>query len=473
MKYCWLLVVCTEGLITPIHSSEVPQLRFRWRGILGEHLGQLTKKNRIRSSTTAVNAYPAEEPPVERSRSALEAASARGIWPRFDGLDKMILTLALPAIANFCILPLVGTVDTFFVGRIGDSSALAALGAANQVFSSVFFVVSFLPSVVTPIIAAASASGDEALLRKRVGEALWVSALVGGIASITLASFPAQALRLALPASASPATQMYASQYLATRALTLLPAMIAYVGFATFRGLLDVVTPLKVSLISQGMNVILDPIFIFVLNLGVKGAALATCVAELAAAFLYARLLALRRIINWSSPSFWRSPPSLTQLAPLLGGGAGVLSRSIAMNAAFLSVTRATQSIDPGGAAAAAHTIAMTTWQLGGVVLFALSAVASIVVPSTLNAPRQQGGGPVAAKRAAERMMAWGFLAGVGLALLQLAALPLLGLFTPVKEVADAAKGPAIIGALLQCMNGVCFCAEGVRPSCYHFLTFF
>jgi len=211
--------------------------------------------------------------------------------------------------------------------------------------------------------------------------------------------------------------------------------MIAYVGFATFRGLLDVVTPLKVSLISQAMNVILDPIFIFYLNLGVKGAALATCAAEVTAAFLYARLLGVRKIVKWTSATFWTSPPSLKQLAPLLAGGAGVLSRSIAMNAAFLAVTRATQSIDAGGAAAAAHTIAMTTWQLGGVVLFALSAVASIVVPSTLNAPPSKGGGPVSAKRAAERMMGWGFVAGLFLAAAQLASLPLLQLFTPVKEV--------------------------------------
>ena len=54
-----------------------------------------------------------------------------------------------------------GTVDTLWVGKLGDPTALAALGAANQVFSSIFFVVSFVPSVVTPLVAAAHASGDE------------------------------------------------------------------------------------------------------------------------------------------------------------------------------------------------------------------------------------------------------------------------------------------------------------------------
>ena len=58
-------------------------------------------------------------------------------WPCGDELDKRILGLALPAMLNLAILPLVGAADTFWVGRMGDAQALAGQGAANQVFSSV------------------------------------------------------------------------------------------------------------------------------------------------------------------------------------------------------------------------------------------------------------------------------------------------------------------------------------------------
>lgn len=54
--------------------------------------------------------------------------------PCNDGLDKRILSIALPAIMNFAILPLVGAVDTAFVGRMDNALALAGQGAANQVF---------------------------------------------------------------------------------------------------------------------------------------------------------------------------------------------------------------------------------------------------------------------------------------------------------------------------------------------------
>ena len=391
---------------------------------------------------------------------------APGALPRGDALDGTIVKLAVPAVLNFVILPLVGTVDTLWVGRLGDPQALAALGAANQVFSSVFFIVSFIPSVVTPLVAAAHASGDEALVKRRVGDALWVSCAVGLFASVMLGLFPGEALKSVLPAGTDAATRAQAQNYLGTRALAMLPAMLGFVGFATFRGILDVVTPLRVSLVTQSLNLILDPILIFGAKLGVTGAALATAASEVASAAIYLTLLARRGVftVGDGARSLWDrvKPPSPSSLAPLFVGGLGVLSRSVAMNAAFICVTRATQALDPTGEAAAAHTIAMQTWQLGGVVLFALSSVAAMLVPSTLNAPVEKGGGKVGAKLVADRMLGWGLAAGLLLAGCQLLALPLLNVFTPVESIREAARAPAMIGALLQLINGVTFVAEGV-----------
>ena len=48
------------------------------------------------------------------------------------------------------------------------------------------------------------------------------------------------------------------------------------------------------------------------------------------------------------------------------------------------------------------------------------------------------------------------------LGVLQLLGLPLLSLFTPLPEVRRAARIPSIIGAALQCINGVVFVGEGV-----------
>ena len=66
------------------------------------------------------------------------------------------------------------------------------------------------------------------------------------------------------------------------------------VGFAAFRGVLDTVTPLKIAIAANLVNVVLDPILIFNAGLGVAGAALATAASQIFAAAAYISLL-LRR----------------------------------------------------------------------------------------------------------------------------------------------------------------------------------
>lgn len=104
-------------------------------------------------------------------------------------LDKNIFKLLLPATLNFAIVPLVGAADTFWVGRMHNALALAGQGAANQIFNSAFFVFSFLPNVITPLIAKAHSSGDKEGLRDRVAEALFICMVVGIIGTGLLSGF--------------------------------------------------------------------------------------------------------------------------------------------------------------------------------------------------------------------------------------------------------------------------------------------
>jgi len=72
------------------------------------------------------------------------------LWPCGDALDRRLTKIALPCIANFAINPLIGAVDLFWVNRMGNALAVAGQAAANQVFSSAFWLASFLPSGASP-----------------------------------------------------------------------------------------------------------------------------------------------------------------------------------------------------------------------------------------------------------------------------------------------------------------------------------
>merc|ERR1711871_867184 len=105
---------------------------------------------------------------------------------------------------------------------------------------------------------------------------------------------------------------------------------------------MDVVTPLKISLLANMVNVVLDPLFIFNMNMGVAGAAMATCISEVVGFSLYARNLLKKKMMRWSKVF---RVPSVSQLKPIVMGGFGVQLRAIALNIAFLAVTRTTQAL--------------------------------------------------------------------------------------------------------------------------------
>lgn len=394
----------------------------------------------------------------------------RDALPRGDELDDRILSVALPSIANLAVIPLVGAVDTFWIGRMGDALALAGQGAANQVFFSTYFLIAFIPTITAPLVAKAAGGGDIDGAARRVCEALFLANVLGALGTALLVLFPAAPLSVVLPPTA-PAFE-YARRYLRLRSLSLIPALLSSIGFAAFRGLLDNVTPLRVSLASNALNLVLDPVLIFGARLGVAGAAVATAASEVFAGGLYVALLLRRRLLRLGA---LLTPPRLSDLLPLLRGGAAMLLRQVALNVAFVSATRRTQLMDPTGVAAAAYSITNQVYSLGVVVMLAMQAAGATLVPSALarggggeggaagGGARGDGGATAAARRVADRLIGWSTLIAAGLGLAQAAAMPYLTpLFTPLPAVREAVAAPARVAALVTLTNGPIFAGEGI-----------
>jgi len=242
------------------------------------------------------------------------------------------------------------------------------------------------------------------------------------------------------------------------RGISFLPAMLSTVGFATFRGTLDTVTPLAISAFANIFHIILLPLLIFNAGLGVVGAGIATVVSDLLSSIAYMTLLFRRGFVKMSS--IFRVP-HWGHIGELLKAGFAVQLRTVAMNAVFIAGAGNIQAMDLTGTAAAAHTITTQFWSLGGTVLLALSTVAAILVPRAVAASAESGDMEQAATTA-DRLLVWGLIAGVVLAAAQLCLLPMIKVFTPLVAVQDAAKMPFLIASLSQVMNGVTFIGEGV-----------
>jgi hypothetical protein len=131
----------------------------------------------LRAGAIATDFSPQDAAASSSNPTNSAASSTTPLWPCGDALDAKIGKLAVPAILNLLVIPLVGIVDMMWVGRMQNALAIAGMQAANQVFSSSFWIISFLPTVVAPLIAKAAASGDKEAMEDEVAQA--VSLCVG------------------------------------------------------------------------------------------------------------------------------------------------------------------------------------------------------------------------------------------------------------------------------------------------------
>jgi len=377
-----------------------------------------------------------------------------------NDIDKRIIATVIPSMISLAIVPVVTAIDTFWVGRLGSALALAGQEAANQTFFTLYFLIKFLPQITAPIVASAVSRGDNETAQKKIGEILFLSNVLGGIGTLLLVLCPRQSLSLVLEKNA-PAIK-YALPCLRLRALALIPALFSQTGFAVYRGLLNTVTPLKVSLVSNTLNLIADPLLIFGLSMtgvasngmGVAGAALATTGSELVGGLIYLKLLLQRKLLKMSH---LLKAPRWMDIKPLIQGGLAVLAHQALLNTAFVTATRRAQSMDPSGVSGAAYGIAMQIFGVGLVAHIAIETTAAALVSSA-----QVSSGKDSARNVANRIFSWSSLVGCLLAGIQVALLPkLIPMFSNLPEVQQAVKGPAIISAFIHILNGPVYAGEG------------
>lgn len=201
--------------------------------------------------------------------------------------DRAVAALAIPALGSLVADPLLGLVDTAFVGRLGSES-LAGLGIAAALFSVAFFVFNFLEYGTTSEVARSVGAGDRAAAGRATITA-GVLAVLAGIAVAALLLLLAGPMVGALGASGL--VKAEAVTYVMIRALAAPAVLMVRAAHGVYRGHQDTRTPLAVALGISGLNLVLDPLFIFGVGMGVAGAAWATVIAQWLGAIVFVGLL--------------------------------------------------------------------------------------------------------------------------------------------------------------------------------------
>jgi len=191
---------------------------------------------------------------------------------------KLLLAVAFPLMLGNVFQQLYTVVDAQVVGVVEGVSALAALGSSDW-FLWLFtgMVQGFAQGFSIPM-AQAFGANDIKALKKSVGNAVTLTAIVGVVSGLVgiLAIAPVHDL-LSMPVEIRPISRQYLTVIFAG-----LPIFMAYnlLG-GILRSLGDGKTPLFAMVIASLVNIGLDLLFVVVFRWGVIGAAVATVIAQL------------------------------------------------------------------------------------------------------------------------------------------------------------------------------------------------
>jgi putative MATE family efflux protein len=368
----------------------------------------------------------------------------RGSLVRIDDLDRRIVALALPALGALLVEPLYNLTDSGIVGHLGRAP-LGALAIAGGALAVVWWTAAFIEMSTVTLVAQRQAAHDTDGARRGVGAAYFVSLAVGAFVA---------ALILVL---ASPLTALLGGKglvardavtYLRISAVGMVPLVSTFAGTGHLIGLGNTKRPFAIALVSNGINIALEILLVYVVHLGIAGSAWGTVAAQFASAALFLAS-SLRAPVR-------PARPLRGDVARLARDGVPLTIRTVALGVALLSTTAVAARL--GEAILAGHQIALQIWLLLALTLDALAVPAQVFVGQAVGS-----GDSSTAARVGRRALRLGLYAGVGLGIATVAVAGVLpAVFTNDPVVRHEATLALIVCGCQQPVAALAFVLDGL-----------
>ena len=225
-----------------------------------------------------------------------------------EPVGKLLLKLAVPTVIAQLVNTLYNIVDRIYIGHMPQTGSLAltGLGVCTPIILIVSAFAALVASGGAPRASISMGKGDMQTAEKMLGGCFSLQICISAVLTTALLIWNRDLL---LAFGASEQTIGFASDYMQIYALgtvfvqlTLgMNAFITAQGFAK-QGMLTV-------LIGAVCNIVLDPILIFVLDMGVRGAALATVFSQgISCAWVLLFLFGRKSILKLRAKNFLQSP---------------------------------------------------------------------------------------------------------------------------------------------------------------------
>ncbi|GAB3624698.1 MATE family efflux transporter [Mariniluteicoccus endophyticus] len=360
---------------------------------------------------------------------------------------REVLALAVPAFATLVSEPLLLMADSAIVGHLG-AVPLAGLSLAASVIGVLAGLSVFLAYGTTAAVARRLGAGDRA------------GALEGGIDGMVLAVGLGVVITAALQLFGRPVLTLYGAPeavvdqgwaYLqvASFGFPFLLVMLASTG--VLRGMQDTRTPLYVAVGVNLVNIVLNLVLVHVLELGIRGSAYGTLLAQIVAATVLGAV-----VLRGARREGVRVAVRPAGIRATAQAGVWLLLRTLSLQAAVL--TTSVVAAHTGARGLAAHQVVNSLWT------FLAFALDSIAIAAQAVVGRHLGASDTATTRSLTSMMVrwsigWGVVLGAVIALARGLIAPL---FIPDLQVQATVAAVLLVVAALQPVAGVVFVLDGV-----------
>lgn len=190
---------------------------------------------------------------------------------------KGLVIFMIPILISNVFQQLYNTMDTAIVGNTLGTNSLAAIGSCAAVYDLLIGFALGIGNGLSIVTARSYGSGDKELLKKSVA-ASFVIGIVSSIVITIIASIGIRPLLVAINVPSNLIDEAYSYIIVIVQFLVVMFAYNLCAGL--LRAIGNSVMPLVFLIISSVLNIGLDLFFITQLHMGVRGAAVATVIAQ-------------------------------------------------------------------------------------------------------------------------------------------------------------------------------------------------
>ena len=362
-------------------------------------------------------------------------------------LTKRILALAIPSLGALIAEPLFLLTDTAMVGHLG-AEALASLGLASTILTTVIGLLIFLAYATTPIVARRLGSGNRPGAISAGVDGLWLALGLGvvlGVLGYAMTPLVVTWFGAASDVSAG------AIAYLAISWWGLPGMLLVIAATGLMRGLQDTRTPLWIALAGFAANAGLNAVLIYGLGWGLVGSAIGTVIAQWGMAAVFVAIVTREARTHEVSLT-----PGVLGIRAAARSGSWLLLRTLSLRVALIATV--VVATDLGTRELAAWHIVFTIFSLLALALDALAIAAQALVGHDLGS-----GDLPTVRQTTSTLMAWGFFAGGILAVLMGLLSPLLPfVMTSDEALREVLVVVLVLLALTLPLSGFVFVLDGV-----------